>query len=462
MKKRTILACLSSLMILGSLCACEQEVEGNEFLGTTFFVSPDGTSLNDGLTMETPTALSKALVNAKPGDRVLLLDGTYEFRTSIKVEEASGHVNGTKEQPILVRSYSSDPSKVVLDYSRQPFNTSYRGFTLNMDYWQLKYITVKGAGDNGIYVGGNNNLVEGCITTECKDSGIQLGRKGSGDTEVATWPSYNTILNCTSFNNSDPKGEDADGFACKLTTGVGNVFDGCIAYNNIDDGWDLYAKSDTGAIGAVTIRNCVAFNNGVRNDGFGSPNSDGNGFKLGGEGVPNQHIVENCIAFNNLAHGFTDNSNPGTLMLKNCTAFDNGTRDIECNNFDLARDGNSYNYAINLLSYCTNHSSKDQFRGSIEYSSLFIGYSSIKFEELQYAYTEDVDNRGERFIPSAEPFLSVEAPDALSDIHKLLRNPDGSVNLGDFLKVNPNSEFTTMGKNGVQLGANLHEMKGAK
>ena len=32
--------------------------------------------------------------------------------------------------------------------------------------------------------------------------------------------------------------------------------------NNIDDGWDLYAKSVSGTIGSVTIENCVAYNNG--------------------------------------------------------------------------------------------------------------------------------------------------------------------------------------------------------
>ncbi len=36
--------------------------------------------------------------------------------------------------------------------------------------------------------------------------------------------------------------EDADGFAAKLTVGDGNVFDGCISYNNADDGWDLLLR----------------------------------------------------------------------------------------------------------------------------------------------------------------------------------------------------------------------------
>lgn len=476
MKKLKFLACLSSLLIVSSLIGCDNSSTSSSSSPISsstpsssssqssstqnlnvFYVSPEGTALDDGRTIETATSFRMALINAKPGDTIYLLDGIYKSPNGFKVNEVDGYSDGTAENPITITSMSNDPYKVVFDFSQQPFISSNRGITLNNDYWHLKNITVKGAGDNGIYVGGNHNIVENCITTECKDSGIQLGRESSSQINIAEWPSYNLILNCTSFNNSDPKGEDADGFACKLTTGVGNVFDGCIAYNNIDDGWDLYSKSDSGAIGPVTIRNCIAFNNGARTDGFGSPNSDGNGFKLGGERVPNQHFVYNSIAFNNMAHGFTDNSNPGTILLKNCTSFDNGTRDKDCNNFDMARDTNSINYLSHLLSYCEKTQSKDQFIGSAEYSVFYVGYSTVKFSKLEYANYLDTNARGERFIEEASPFVSTVVPDCTKEIHKILRNPDGTVNLGDFLKVNPNSVYATMGQDGQQIGANLHQ-----
>ena len=72
------------------------------------------------------------------------------------------------------------------------------------------------------------------------------------------WPAYNLILNCTSYGNADAGYEDADGFAAKLTVGDGNVFDGCISYNNADDGWDLFAKVQSGSIGAVRIQLLMA------------------------------------------------------------------------------------------------------------------------------------------------------------------------------------------------------------
>ena len=102
------------------------------------------------------------------------------------------------------------------------------------------------------------------------------------------------------------------------------MFDGCISYSNSDDGWDLFAKSATGPIGVITIRNCVAFNNGTLSNGVHYANGDMNGFKLGGSGVGTPHNVMNCLSFDNGATGFTDNNNPTGLTIVNVTAWGNG------------------------------------------------------------------------------------------------------------------------------------------
>lgn len=100
------------------------------------------------------------------------------------------------------------------------------------------------------------------------------------------------MLNCTSYLNADAGYEDADGFAAKLTVADGNVFDGCIAAYNADDGWDLFAKVETGAIGQVVIQNCVAFKNGYVLDENGQEvdAGNGNGFKMGGSSISGHHI----------------------------------------------------------------------------------------------------------------------------------------------------------------------------
>lgn len=151
------------------------------------------------------------------------------------------------------------------------------------------------------------------------------------------WPSNNLIKNCEAYNCCDPARNDADGFAAKLTCGEGNVFYGCIAHHNIDDGWDLYAKSTTGPIGAVTIENCVAYSNGFLLGDDPSDSSvafgEGNGFKLGGENMYGAHKLINSVSFNNYAKGITSNSGPDCQVI-NCTAYNNSLK------------GGSYNLSL--------------------------------------------------------------------------------------------------------------------
>ena len=104
-----------------------------------------------------------------------------------------------------------------------------------------------------------------------------------------------------------------------------------MAHNNIDDGWDLYTKTDTGPIGPVTIEDSLAYDNGTLSNGGQAGNGDRNGYKLGGEDIAVNHIVRRSIAFDNGKHGFTYNSNPGTMTISNNLSIDNTERNF---NFD--------------------------------------------------------------------------------------------------------------------------------
>ena len=160
--------------------------------------------------------------------------------------------------------------------------------------------------------------------------GLQISRTDSSD-DKRTWPSNNSIIGCESYNNCDPSGINADGFGAKLTVGEGNVFKDCKAHHNVDDGWDLYTKTGTGAIGAVTLENCVAYKNGVRLNEDGTETAYGtggnNGFKLGGENVAVAHRLVNCQAYDNLHNGITTNSNPA-LVLENVKSYNNKAANI--------------------------------------------------------------------------------------------------------------------------------------
>ena len=117
-----------------------------------------------------------------------------------------------------------------------------------------------------------------------------------------------TILNCDSYGNFDVEsnGETADGFGAKYDLGPGNVFRGCRAWDNADDGWDLW-----GSTGAVRLEDCWAFRNGLNVIGDPAYAGDGNGFKLGTTADVNaHHVLVRCVAWDNrLGNGFEDNKN---------------------------------------------------------------------------------------------------------------------------------------------------------
>src|SRR6185369_5490899 len=138
-------------------------------------------------------------------------------------------------------------------------------------------IEIANAGDNGMLITGSNNTIEQVVLHDNGDTGLQITVSSAlaGDN---TRGANNLILNCDSFGNLDAAtgGENADGFAAKLRIGPGNVFRGCRAWNNADDGWDFFASDDV-----VTIEDSWAFLNGKVVSGSNSA-GDGNGFKLGG------------------------------------------------------------------------------------------------------------------------------------------------------------------------------------
>ena len=252
--------------------------------------------------------------------------GTYLISATIVINR---NKSGTSGAPIGLYAYQGESP--VLNFSAQVESSSNRGLVLDAAFWYLKGLIIEEAGDNGMLLSGNNNTIENCIFRSNHDTGLQLSRYNTAYNSISEWPSNNLILNCESFNNHDSDNEDADGFAAKLTVGTGNVFRGCVSHHNIDDGWDLYTKTETGPIGAVALENCIAHDNGTLTDGISSGNGDKNGFKLGGEDIAVNHVVKRCIAFNNGKHGFTYNRNLGSLQILNCTGYNNAQRNF---NFD--------------------------------------------------------------------------------------------------------------------------------
>ena len=296
--------------------------------GQTIIVSADADAEGKG-TEESPMSLSNALKYAQPGQTIFLKNGTY---SGAKVERS---VSGTADKNInlVAESLSTDGTDGVV------FTGEVR---LTGSYWHVYGLYVKDSAGVGIQICGNYNTIEMCTVNHAANSGIQISREGGADNDAGRkgklWPTGNLIKNCESFDNCDAGRNDADGFAAKLTCGEDNKFYGCISHNNIDDGWDLYAKSVSGEIGAVTIENCVTYNNGwLTTDDVtakGYEYGEGNGFKLGGGQMKGAHVLKNSISFDNHAKGITSNSCPDCKII-NCISYNNSL------------DNSAYNVGLN-------------------------------------------------------------------------------------------------------------------
>jgi len=269
--------------------------------------------------------LQQAIDSVKPGKTIYMKSGTYSFTKTITIAEGNnGSAESTKNIAVL------GDGQAVLDFSALPFDPANRGLIVAGNYWNIKGIKIQKAGDNGMLLAGNNNVIDTCEFYANSDSGLQISRFNTNYATIDKWPSNNTIKNCYSHSNYDPdNGEDADGFAAKLTCGNGNKFISCISKYNVDDGYDLFTKTDTGKIGSIYFEDCEASYNGETESGQSTANSDGNGFKLGGSKISVDHTLVKCRAYNNKKHGFTWNSNPGKLTLTGCDASGNGGNNFE-------------------------------------------------------------------------------------------------------------------------------------
>lgn len=362
----------------------------NSISSAQIFVSPNGSDLNSG-TIDNPLlTITRAMDIVQPNDIIYLRGGIYYYNSTIKTLKS-----GEENKEIKLWAYENE--KPIIDFTNQPVSTSSRGFYINKNYWHFKGLEIRGAKDNGIYITGSYNKIENCSIHNCCDSGLQISGGGS----------YNLVINCDSYKNFDSLtlGENADGFAPKLDIGPGNTFVNCRAWENSDDGWDLYESDDP-----VTITNCMAFRNGHNVWGIANFQGDGNGFKLGGNYISGSHIITKSVAFDNKSKGFDQNNNTAGVILYNNTAFRN--------------EGKNFSFPLNPN--LTKHVLKNNisFEGSIS-----IADSSIVEK-----------NSWQGFIVTTSDFISLDT-NGVTD----KRNYDGTINETNFLHLNLSSSMIDAG-----------------
>lgn len=304
-----------------------------------YWCDPNGDDATaDGSEQKPFHSLQKAVDLAKAGDTIYMNAGTYEYTSRINIPTVGAPNSG------MIR-LEGHGGRALLDFAKQGLGDNNQGIRLTGSYWHFYGIDIHNAGDNGLLIErnkptggtyndiaartqeGHDNVIENCTFVRNQDTGLQMKN-------LAT---YNRVINCDAFYNTDPDHGDADGFAVKISHGTGNYFYGCRAWQNSDDGWDQFIKQDGGFPDDVTttLEYCWAFENGYLEDGSVSK-GNGNGFKMGSDQGRNNVIMNRCLAFDNLNKGFDQNHNTGSMILNNC------------NGFNLADKSNKSRYTYRL------------------------------------------------------------------------------------------------------------------
>lgn len=270
----------------------------------TYYVATDGSDANDGQSLTAPfQTVGHAASVVVPGDSVYIRGGRYE-------ENVVLDTSGTDSQPIRFEGCPGE--EVIIDANEGELIAFSYVVTLNADYNIIANVTLQGA-SMGMRIFGDHNI--GRFLTARYNYGTGIGGYGCH---------YNVIEDSLAYDNYDEDdGEDADGFAWSGgepdQVGSNNVFRRCVAYHNVDDGFDCWNSRDD------LIEDCVAFENGestyMQQLTGTSHTGDGNGFK-GGHLSDSGTQFRRCVSFNNPSRGFVNNSG-GEQEWDNNIAYDN-------------------------------------------------------------------------------------------------------------------------------------------
>lgn len=328
-----------------------------------FHVATDGKDSAAGSQSAPFATIQRAQKSAEPGDTVLIHGGTYRMPADeiAVTERGRAHVtdlskSGQPGKPI--RYFAAPGEKPVFDFS----DVKPPGLRVTAFHIRGSWLHLRGLAVTGVQVTITTHTQSICFDNEGSHNIYEMLEMHDGQA-IGFWlgrGSDNLVLNCDAWRNHDytsenGRGGNVDGFGFHVPSGsTGNVFRGCRAWFNSDDGFDLISTRE-----ALVIENCWAFYNGF--DPSFKALGDGNGFKLGGYGVDGgklppvipRHVIRNSVAVKNRASGFYANHQPGGIDMFNNTAYLNGVNfNLLGRNAEHTADVPGYGHHLkNNLSY---------------------------------------------------------------------------------------------------------------
>jgi hypothetical protein len=287
-------------------------------LAADYYLAPDGKDGQNGTITQPFESMQRAQQAAQPGDTIHIRGGIYHIRAD-QIAKRSGtwsyvflmDKSGRSDAPIRYWAYADE--KPVFDFSAvKPEGTRIHAFQVNGSWLHFRGFEV-----TGVQVTMKSHTQSECIDNQGSHNIYE--RLSMHDGQAIGFylvnGSHNLVLNCDAYRNHDftsenGSGGNTDGFGCHPRKGaIGNVFRGCRAWFNSDDGYDCITAAES-----VTFDHCWAFYNGY-SPAFKSL-ADGNGMKVGGwartptAGLPSpmpRHTVRFCLAVRNKASGFYAN-----------------------------------------------------------------------------------------------------------------------------------------------------------
>lgn len=408
-----------------------------------FYVAPGGDDANPGTEAKLFATVQRAQQAAAPGDTVLIRGGIYRMKETqiAKRKSIFAYItyldkSGEPGKPITYRAYQ-DEQPVFDCLAVKPEGLRVDAFFVAGSWLHLQDLEVTGVQvtikthtqsicfENN----GSHNIYERLLMHDGQAIGLYSVRGSS-----------NLFLNCDAWNNwdftsEDGKGGNVDGFGCHPPKGsAGNVFRGCRAWYNSDDGYDCI-----GAAEPVVFENCWALYSGL--NATGAKLGDGNGFKAGGYGarpasrlpapIP-RHVVRGCVAVGNRSSGFYANHHPGGSDWFNNTAF---------------RNGSNFNFLGRLADNVTDvPGSGHRIRNNLSYHSRGL-VTSFKPEQNE----ADHNTFAPAMQLSDRDFVSLDEKQLL-----LPRQPDGSLPVITLLHP---AEGSALLGGGVDVGLPFHGAK---